>query len=209
MSAIPDSSLPGHKQLHDRVIYALDLYQESQDVDFKESSFWDIIKINITRTALAMANLRDGGIIIIGVSERDGKWTLEGVQQEHLKTYREDEINDFVNRFASPPLRLELVLVTHNGTQVLTIKVPEFERSPVICKRNGDDNIHKLREGAIYIRQVGKPETTQALKAEDVERLLELAAEKRAKAILLTAHRIGLTYSNVDKVALDNELGGL
>jgi len=208
MSAIPNSNLPGHNQLHGRVIGALDLCQESQDIDFKESCNWGNLKLQITRTSMAMANLRDGGVIIIGVSERDGEWQLQGIQDAHLETYDEDEANDFVNRYASPSLRLELVLVEHRDRKFLAVKVPEFERLPVICKRNGE-NIRKLKEGSIYIRQPGKPQTTQANRAEDISQLIELAAEKRAKEIISVSRRIGMVPIESDREAFDDELDGL
>ena len=42
-----------------------------KSVDFKESAPWNDLKWQIIRTALAMGNLRDGGIIVVGASERD------------------------------------------------------------------------------------------------------------------------------------------
>lgn len=208
MSAIPNSNLPGHRQLHERVVGALDLCQESQDVDFKGSCNWDELKLHIARTSMAMSNLRDGGIIIIGVSERDGNWGLDGIQVDHIKTYDEDVVNDFVNRYASPSIRLELVLVEHRGKGFLAVKVPEFERSPIICKRNGED-IGKLREGGIYIRKLGKPQTTQVNRAEDIAQLLELTAEKRAKEIISVSHRIGMIPLTTNRKAFEDELDGL
>lgn len=114
MGAMPDSTLPGHKQLHERVVTALDLCQESRDVDFKESASWSNLQIHIVRTSMAMANLRDGGIIVVGVSERGGSWSLDGISTQHLTTYDEDNVNDFVNKYASPTIRVELVRVLHN-----------------------------------------------------------------------------------------------
>jgi len=67
--AIPTSDLPGHRGLQERVHAALDTCIESQSVDLKESASWKDLQYKIVRTALAMANLRDGGIIIIGASE--------------------------------------------------------------------------------------------------------------------------------------------
>jgi predicted HTH transcriptional regulator len=72
MGAIPVSTFPGHKQLHERVVTALNLCQESRNVDFKEPASWSNLQVHIARTSMAMANLRDGGIIIVGVSERGG-----------------------------------------------------------------------------------------------------------------------------------------
>jgi predicted HTH transcriptional regulator len=157
---------------------------------------------------MGMANLRDGGVMIIGVSESEGKWTLDGISGADLGTYDEDEINDFVNRYSSPSIRLELVTVAHRNTRFLALKVPEFDRTPIVCKRNGPED-SGLREGTVYVRPLGKPQTTQAARAEDLEDLLQLAAEKRSREFLATARRIGMRPPRPDEEAFDEELTGL
>jgi hypothetical protein len=102
MGAIPTSDMPGHKRLHDRVLSALDRCQEGQAIDFKESAPWESLKWRIVVTALGMGNLRDGGVIVIGASEREQTWELTGINAEHLETYEIDVVIDTVNKYASP-----------------------------------------------------------------------------------------------------------
>ena len=111
MGAIPISDLPGHQLLHARVINALDRCQESQGIDFKESAPWESLRWKIICTALAMGNLRDGGIIVIGASEREQTWELTGIRPDHLETYTVDIIIDVINKYASPNLDLDIVRV--------------------------------------------------------------------------------------------------
>ena len=108
-------------------------------MEFKRSAIWEALKIKITKTALAMANLRDGGVIIVGVEEDDSTWKLTGVAASDLATYDEDAVNDHINKFSTPTMRVELVRIAHNSMEFLAINVPEFERSPVICGRDGQD----------------------------------------------------------------------
>src|SRR5947209_20400080 len=108
--AIPTSDMPGHRALHTRVMTAIDTCVESQGVDFKESAVMMALQYKLIRTSMAMANLRDGGVIVVGVSERGAIWELTGIQQDHLDSYDRDELLDAVNRFASPPIAAELVL---------------------------------------------------------------------------------------------------
>jgi len=138
-----------------------------------------------------MSNRRDGGIIVIGVAERDGEWILEGTGEAHLKTYVEDDINDFINKYASPPIRVELVRVVHRETCFLALRVPEFPVSPVICRRNGPDG-DALREGAIFVRTGGKPQTTRSVNADQIAELLSLAAEKAARTLIAAGLSAGL-----------------
>ncbi len=202
MGAIPSSDLQGHKKLHERVSNALDRCQESKSVDFKESAPWDDLKWRIIRTTLAMGNLRDGGIIVIGASERDDTWDLSGITKENLSTYDVDVVIDIINKYASPPIKVELVTVNYrNKNLFLAIQVHEFTNTPFVCKNNGPDNYKKLRAGDFYIRPDGKPQTKKISSAEDMHDLLELAAEKRARKILEVAHRIGLkdTSTHIEK----------
>lgn len=208
MSGIPESSLSGHKKLHDRVVGALELCIESQSIELKESCAWDNLKYKITKTTMAMANLRDGGIIIIGVAERNGNFVLEGIRVEHLETFDPDNINDFINKYASPPLGVNLVRVEHNGKEYLAIEAQMFKQSPIICKKTYEGK-EKLKEGAIYIRPLGKAQTTQANKAEDIAQLLKLAAELRAAEMIGTCERIGMAPAESDPDKFEEELGGL
>jgi len=79
--------MPGHRALHDRVQTALDTCVESQNVELKESAEMASLQYKLIKTAMAMANLRDGGVIVIGVSERGNTWDLTGIRDEHLRSY--------------------------------------------------------------------------------------------------------------------------
>ncbi len=209
MGLIASSNLPGHKLLHERVCYALDGCHEFQDIDFKESASWEKLKWKIIKTALAMGNLRDGGIIIVGVSERDDIWELTGISQEHLETFDIDNITSQVNAYVSPHVDLTLVTVDYSQSKkFLAIKVSEFSDTPLVCKKNGP-NGEELKEGNIYIRSFGKPETTKVTNAQQMHNLLELAAEKRARRILEVSQRIGLVPSSSSTELFNQELKGL
>jgi hypothetical protein len=207
MGAIPTSDLPGHKQLHDRVTTALDRCQEAQGIDFKESAPWEELKWRLIRTALAMGNLRDGGIIVIGASERGNNWDLTGITFDHLATYDVDIVTDTVNSYCSPHVDIDLVLVKYmNESKFLAFQVHEFSDTPLVCKKNGSD---KLFEGAVYIRSAGMARTTRVVHAAQMHDLLELAAEKRARRILEVSRRVGLVPSETSTQYFDRELGDL
>lgn len=210
MCAIPTSDMPGHSQLHDRVCSALDRCQESQAIEFKESAAWESSKSQIIRTILAMGNLRDGGVIIIGASERNDAWELIGIADEHLATYDFDDITDAVNRYASPPIQIDIVLVTYRrDKKFLAFQVKEFESIPYICKNNAPNGNKLLRKGEVYIRPPGKPQTKKITDAQEMADLLELAAEKRARSIISASRRIGFTPPPEDSQYFDRELEDL
>jgi hypothetical protein len=209
MGAIPTSDMPGHKQLHERVSSALDRCQESQGIDFKESAPWESLKWRIICTALAMGNLRDGGIIVIGASERELTWDLNGIEPDHLKTYNVDIIIDVINKYASPNVDLDIVIIKYgNGVDFLAIQIREFNDTPIVCKKNGLIG-KNIVEGAVYVRPPGVAKTTRVMKASQMHDLLELAAEKRARRILEVSRRIGLEPRPTAKEHFDEELEGL
>lgn len=210
MCAIPTSDMPGHLQLHDRVCSALDRCQESPAIDFKESAAWESLKLRLIRTILAMGNLRDGGVIIIGASERDDTWELTGISHEHLAAYDFDDITDAINKYASPPMQIEIVLVKYRSDkEFLAFQVKEFESLPYICKNNAPNGNRLLREGEVYIRPPGKPQTKKISNAQEMGDLLELAAEKRARSIISTSRRIGFIPLPDNDQHFDRELEGL
>jgi hypothetical protein len=209
MCAFPNSDMPGHRRLHDRVLGALDICQEGQGIDFKESAPWDSLKWRIIKTALAMGNLRDGGIIVVGSSEREQTWDLSGITQDHLVTFDVDNIIDAVNSYASPHVDLDIALVKHNnGHQFLAIQVNEFDNTLIVCKKNGPAGTG-IVEGAVYVRPPGIAKTTRVMNASQMHDMLELAAEKRARRILETARRVGLTAKPAEAELFDIELEGL
>jgi hypothetical protein len=122
---------------------------------------------------MAMANLRDGGVIIIGVSQRDGCDALAGIAPGDLATFNPDVIVGQVNKFASPSIDLDIVTVQyHDDLLFLAIHAREFAIAPVVCKKNGPDGIN-LRVGDVFVRPVGVPRTTRITSADDMTDLLE------------------------------------
>ena len=209
MCAIPTSDMPGYKRFHDRVLKALDRCQETQGIDFKESSPWESLKWRIIKTALGMANLRDGGIIVIGASERGQTWDLTGIIDEDANTYDTDRMIDVVNKYSSPNIELDIVLVKYrNDRDSLAIQIKEFNDTPVVCKKNGL-NGKGILEGSVYVRPPGVARTTRITNASQMHDLLELAAEKRARRILEVSRRIGLVASSTSTERFDEELGKL
>src|SRR4051794_5375474 len=110
--AFPTTEMSGYIDLRGRIILALGRCQEQTWLDFKESQPWPDLRWRLLKTIMGMANLRDGGLILIGVSERDNTWELIGIDQAHLDTFDYDDIADQLNKYASPQVNLDIVV--HN-----------------------------------------------------------------------------------------------
>jgi predicted HTH transcriptional regulator len=206
--AIPTSDMLGHQGLQERVYAALDTCVESQSVDFKESAEMATLQFKLIKTAIAMANLRDGGVIVIGASERGETWELTGITDEHLASFEVDELTEAVNRYASPPIAVQLVIVPYRDqTRFLAVQVREFGETPIVCRRDGPPGTG-LKQGVLYVRPAGLARSSEVRTAEDMHDLLDLAAEKRARRILETARRIGM-QAPAPLRHFDDELEGL
>jgi predicted HTH transcriptional regulator len=185
--AFPTTEMPGHETLRDRVRAALDRLIEAPDVDFKQSAEWEALRVKIIKGVLAMGNLRDGGIIVVGVAERGHNWELEGISDAHLATYETDIVHDSLDQYVSPASNVEVVLHEHNGKRYLVFHVHEFEALPFICKKDGEG----LIRGGMYVRPAaGRPRTERIQSAEDMRDLLSLASEKGARRILEQMRRL-------------------
>lgn len=206
MAGIPPSTAAGLRRLHERAITALGRQHESRDVEFKTSAPWSDLEFKLIKTIMAMANLRDGGVILVGVGESD-KPDLAGIKAADLATYDIDEINDRVGRYASPHVDLEFGVATFESKQFLVIHVREFADSPVVCKKAHDSA--SIVCGAVYMRTPGKPQTTRVMDASQMHELLELAAEKRARRILEVSRRVGMVPEEPAAKRFADQLGGL
>lgn len=170
--AFPSSALPGHRALHERALAALAVCSESQDVDFKESAAWDDLRWKITKAALGMGNLRDGGLIIVGVSQRAGTWSIDGISEDDLATFDADTMIGHVDPYVSPSVDLDIVILERDELRFLVVGVREFRDTPLVCLKNGPDG-EGLKKGTVYIRPTGVPRTNQVEDAREMHDLLD------------------------------------
>ena len=213
MASIPRTDTPGYRQLHERVGNALDRLQETPDIEFKESASWDSLIWKIIKTALAMGNLRDGGILVVGVSQRAGQEQRTGISETDLQTYDRDNIADQFERF-SPDIEFTLVQVPYRQNTYLVFEFQEFREIPLVCKRRGPDG-EGLEAGVVYVRPwEGRPRSTKVTDAAQMRELLDLAADKAARRIIERGISAGLEFPTRDRSPtvieqFDRELEGL
>jgi len=217
MGALPSTDIKGYESLRGRVDTALKLCKEESSIEFKQANNWDVLKDKIIKTSLAMSNQRDGGIIIIGVDENEGRWDLTGMRQEQISTYDPDAILGQVNLFASPPITLDIVI--HKGEEekeYLIVHIDEFVEQPIVCKKDKHDSNDNMifREGAVYIRPIGKAETTEVNNDRQMHDLMELSSEKMTRKFLEKCSRVGIRISGLDMSndnnhRFDEEIAGL
>jgi predicted HTH transcriptional regulator len=136
-----------------------------------------------------MANLQDGGVIVLGVTDGNPlEWT--GMTADHLTSWSNlDAFADKLASYSDPPITFELdVHVDDDACSFAVIKVDEFADVPVICKK---DYPEILQAGHCYVRSRRKPESVPVPGQAEMRELLDLASEKALRRVLGTVERAG------------------
>ena len=180
----------------DELGQAIELGREQAGVEFKppclrgdKGPF-----AQVARALMAMANRADGGRVVVGVEERENRLYEKGLTQEQADSWLvHDHLGDALAVYADPPFDFECVGVELNGARYVVIRAFEFRDTPIVCKKSyaRGDGAAVLREGATYVRPRRKPETVEVSTAADMRDLIDLAAQKRLRALLATVQRAG------------------
>jgi hypothetical protein len=167
---------------------------ERQHVDRKgPMAFEGDHRLELAKDIIAMANTRDGGTIIIGVSEdrEAGTWRQDGVTADQARTFDVTKVHDFVKERVAPPVKLAVEVVDHDGKLFVLIQIPEFDDQPHVCTKNAQRSDGKtvFRAGDLLVRSVGAQ--SEPIRDESSMRhLLGMAVQKRADTILADISRI-------------------
>ena len=179
----------------DRILTAIRYGVEARDVEFKRSAPFSDYRWKIVRTCMAMANLRGGGVIIIGVAQdKDRRYLWEGVKPEHVSTYTQDAVYNIVNHYARPVVSLRVRTIVVDGKQYVGIEVDMFERRPIICgvptpQEAGKDGVPL---GAFVARTRETISTSVVGDPDLVDEIIDIGMEMRAAELIASAQRIGL-----------------
>ena len=178
----------------DRFITLIKLGREERFLEYKQSAPWDDLKDKIAKTAMGMANIRDGGTIIIGMAKKGNLYLPEGTDEEHVITYDVDDLQAHANRFADPYVRTELHQVKWDDKLFFAIRVHEFDELPVVCKK---DCGTLIRQGAIYTRSYRMAETCEVRSQSEMREIIDLAVQKGVRRFVQIARRVGIPLEEV------------
>ena len=178
--------------------------REQRGVEFKSGGSRKKDKrllVKVIRAVISMANIRDGGKVIIGIDEGDDL-ILTGVCNEDLSSWNHDDFADSLSEYAEPTPVFEISVVTYKEKNYVVIEVNEFEDFPIICKKTYDD---VLRSGACYVRPRRKPESVDIPSHVDMRDLLELAIDKGVRKFIKRAEKAGVSLSSSKLSTTDTE----
>lgn len=191
--------------------------REQSGVEFKSAGVRtdSPFKGKIVRGMLAMANRRDGGLLLVGIREdANTQLKIEGLNSTQIATWKHDHIADTVAEYADPRVRFDSYVVEVDGLNVLVIAVSEFTDVPVVCKRALSDGARQiLRDGAVYVRSNRKPESREVANYDEMRELLDIATDKGVRRFTTRASIVGLAIDRMprldDAVLFKQERGDL
>jgi predicted HTH transcriptional regulator len=137
--------------------------REERNLEYKGTSegqgfAWGPATVNakIARTVIAMANI-GGGATVIGM-DKDGpdRWRPNGVSEDVDLSYQQDEILQYVNERAQPPVQLSVYHVSHGGRRFVIIQIAGFTDLPIVCSKGVGK---ELRRSAMYVRRHDEEQT--------------------------------------------------
>jgi hypothetical protein len=164
---------------------------ETTSVDYKLRLNWGqkAAQLELLRDLACLAN-RAGGFLGIGV--RDGG----GGRLEVVGIAADDPLPDVTQlaqlfrEYFAPTVPIEVVAETVDGKAVGVIAVAAFERTPVMCRRDGVDGAKTiLRRGAIYSRT--NAAACEEASPDDLDRMLNQALENRVGSFQRMAGAVG------------------
>ncbi len=167
---------------------------ERQHLDAKSScAFEGDTRLELTKDIIAMANTRDGGTLVIGVSEdRDtGTLSFDGLTPDQIRSFDITKIHDFVKERATPPVKFSVQTSEHNGDTFIVIQVPEFDDQPHVCTKDAQTATNKtiFRRSDILVRTPGA--ASERISDDNTMRqFLNLAIQRRSDAILSDISRL-------------------
>lgn len=188
---------------------------EERHIEFKRSTPWKDkkFKAKITKSILAMANLKDDGSIIVGKEkESDGTYKAVGMIQSDYDSYDSDPVKDFVKDYADPYVNLSVLKPEHNHRKFVVIRIEEFDTSPVVCKMDYGNIMHR---GKIYTRSRGKPETIEIPSETEMREIIDMAVNKEMRKFIKRLSDLELIRLVVepskpqDKEKFDKQLEGI
>jgi predicted HTH transcriptional regulator len=184
--------------------------KEERYLEFKGPISWDnpCVQANLTKSIMAIANLRDGGWIIIGKEEQnDRTFKMVGISQEQLASFDPDEMKAFVNSHVEPPVAFEIFNRDLENMTFLVVKIVGFTDLPIICKKGAGDPKQgvTINAGKIYCRSKGKPESVPVPSVSEMQEIIDIAVDKGISGFVERLNRTGIWAPNIQKENVTDE----
>lgn len=140
----------------------------------------------VARAVMAMGNLRDGGLVVLGIDQTEMPRMLPGLSPEQFAGWSDsDRVASAIARYSDPPVTFTVApLRLSSGASVVALEVVEFDTTPHLCAR---DYPGEVVRGAAYVRARGKPQSVSVPSVSEMRELLDLAIAKGVREFVRRA----------------------
>jgi hypothetical protein len=167
----------------------------------------------VARAVMAMGNLRDGGLVCIGIDDGQIAHMLPGLTADQLADWTDfDKVSAALGKYSDPPVSFEIrPFKLSSGADIVVLEVTEFERDVHVCKKSFQG---VLKDGETYVRPRGQPRSVPPPTSADMRELHDLAVDKGVREFVRRAGAAGvplnatspaLTTEEADRAAFDAE----
>lgn len=151
---------------------ALDLRVERRDVEFKQQAQTSGEQRKVAMAIAAMANLADGGLVILGVE--DGTGNIVGLPDDEISRWEDtDTVLDRINAMIEPSVQLTI----HRVERCIVLEVAGFAKTPHLVRRDGRD----MHEGDLLVRTRRKAASAKVTRIEDWQDLFDAMFSRALK----------------------------
>lgn len=173
------------------------LGEERVNVEYKGKMSWNQGSTNtkILKAMMAMANNRDGGVIVIGVE--NSHFNPVGLEQAEFDSYDYDTIARFANSRTQPVIDFVLnkgKITEDDGEEKLfvVIQVQETEELPIVstsqalCNPSGGTHLGNIdiRDGAVYIRSKSPVESRELVGHREWKDFVKLLLDRNQRKLI-------------------------
>jgi hypothetical protein len=155
---------------------------ESRTTEFKGPMNWEcmdkLARAEVAKDIIALANWQ-GGEVIIGVSQIEGRLLPTGLSAEDAGTWDSTKINQFVNSWVAPPINTSVSIVDVQGKLLAVVSVPPFPNTPHITIKGNE----VLRRATLYMRSSNN-ESAPVESEADMSGIIERAMLNRRSQLL-------------------------
>ena len=185
------------KEQGELILTGIQIGKELRNIEYKRSVSWNDNnpKQKILKSMLAMANIRDGGSVIIGVEQKGGTFELTGMTEADFDSFNYETISAVIAEFADPYVTFSLTKGELEGKRIVIIDVEEFKDIPVICKKDGS----LLKRGKLYTRGVRIPESVEVPSQTEMREILDIAIEKGTRKFFRSISRAGIALKEPER----------
>jgi len=164
----------------------------------------------VARAVMAMGNLRDGGIVCLGIDDKRIRDLVPGLIPSQVVEWSDfDNVSTALARYCDPPVTFEVraFKLTSNNT-IVVLEVAEFDEVPHVCKREFPD---VLKNGQTYVRPRGMPKSVPIPSSTEMRELHDLAIDKGVRQFIRRVGSAGLPLGSIsrqediDRAAYDEE----